>query len=135
MKTKFGLLIISIALLACCQMSASAQAPAIKKGMIRVAILYPNAEGSTFNMEYYATKHIPLIKKLFGDAMKGASIDKGIASGTPGASVPYLAVGYLYFDNVAAFSEGMKIHAAAIRVDIPNYTNIKPVVQISEVVE
>lgn len=132
MKTKFGLLIVSIALLLCCQLSASAQAPAVKKGMIRVAILYPNAEGSTFNMEYYATKHIPLIKKLFGDTMKGAAIDKGIAGATP---APFLAVGYLYFDNVAAFSDGMKIHAAAIRGDIPNYTNIKPVVQISEVLE
>jgi uncharacterized protein (TIGR02118 family) len=106
-----------------------------KKGMIKVTIFYPGGEGKKFDMEYYSTKHIPLVQSLFGDAMKGASIDKGIAVGTSGASTFYVAIGYLYFENISAYEEGFKINAQKILADIPNYTNITPVVQISEVVQ
>ncbi|MFD0763884.1 EthD family reductase [Mucilaginibacter lutimaris] len=103
--------------------------------MIKVTILYPNAEGNTFDMAYYTGKHFPMLRRVFGDSMKATAIDKGMASGTPGAPVPFLAIGYLYFENISAFQNGMKEHAAEIRADIPHYTNIKPIIQISEVVE
>ena len=42
--------------------------PQIKKGMIKVAIFYPDGEGKTFNMDYYSNKHMPMAASLFGDA-------------------------------------------------------------------
>ena len=36
--------------------------------MTKVSILYPRAEGSTFDMDYYLTKHIPMCARLFGPA-------------------------------------------------------------------
>ncbi|WP_202925360.1 EthD family reductase [Mucilaginibacter sp. 14171R-50] len=134
MKTKICLLIAALAFVFACQAN-TASAQAVKKGMIKVTIVYPNGEGKTFDMNYYTTKHFPMLRRLFGDAMKATAIDKGIAGGAPGAAAPYAAIGYLYFDNIAAFQGGMKNHAAEIRADIPNYTNITPVIQISEVVE
>jgi len=103
--------------------------------MIKVTVLYPNGEGKTFDMNYYTTKHIPLVQHLFGDAMKGAAIDKGIAGGAPATPVPYLAIGYLYFENILAYQDGIKTNLEKILQDIPKYTNITPVIQISEVVQ
>ncbi len=35
-----------------------------EKGPIKVTIMYPFAEGKTFNMEYYETKHMPMRCKV-----------------------------------------------------------------------
>jgi uncharacterized protein (TIGR02118 family) len=134
MRTKVCLLIAAIALVMVCQPGAT-YAQSVKKGTIKVAILYPAGEGKTFDMNYYTSKHFPLLRKLFGDAMTATAIDKGIASSGPGAPAPYVAIGYLYFENIKAFQDGMKAHGKEIRDDIPHYTNIAPVVQISEVIE
>lgn len=135
MKSKIGLLILALTLVFGFQQKKSTGDPVIKKGMIKVAILYPNGEGKTFDMDYYSKKHIPLVQSLMSDAMKGASIDKGVGGGAPGAPAPYLAIGYLYFETLAAYQDGMKVNLQKIRADIPNYTNTTPVVQISEVIQ
>lgn len=105
----------------------------IKKGMIKVTILYPNGEGKTFDMDYYSTKHMPMIASLLGDSLKRYEIDKGIAGRTPNDAIPYLAIGYLYFDKLSAYQNSFRPHAEKIRGDVPNYTNIQPILQISEV--
>ncbi len=101
--------------------------------MIKVTILYPNAEGKTFDMDYYSTKHMPMAASLFGDSLKAMSIDKGLASGTPNAPIPYLAIGYFYFETLSSFQHSMGPNSAKLRADVPNYTNIQPVIQVSEV--
>lgn len=105
----------------------------IKKGMIKVTILYPNGEGKTFDMDYYSTKHMPMIASLLGDSLKRYEIDKGIAGRTPNDAIPYLAIGYLYFDKLSAYQNSFSPHAEKIRGDVPDYTNIQPILQISEV--
>lgn len=42
-------------------------------------------------------------------------------------------MGHLYFETVDAFLCAFGPHASQIFADIPNYTNIQPTVQISEV--
>ncbi|MFK8164512.1 MAG: EthD family reductase [Lewinella sp.] len=61
------------------------------------------------------------------------SIDKGIANGTPDAPVKYLAIGYFYFDSMASFQSAMGEHSETLKADVPNYTNVIPETQISEV--
>lgn len=136
MRIKTGLQIVLLTLIFGCQQNKLPNNQINKKkGMIDVTILYPNGEGKTFDMDYYSSIHIPLVKSLFGDAMKTAAIDKGVSSGTPGTPVPYLAIGHLYFENISAYQDGIKIHLDKIMEDIPRYTNITPVVQISEVIQ
>ena len=103
--------------------------------MIKVTILYPNGDGKTFDMDYYSSKHMPLIASLLGDSLKLITIDKGIAGTTPDTQVPFLAIGYLYFDKLSEYQNSFAPHAEKIIGDIPNYTNIQPVVQISEVLQ
>ncbi|GMN08353.1 EthD family reductase [Croceitalea sp. MTPC5] len=102
--------------------------------MVKVAILYPSGDGKTFDMDYYADKHMPMVADLFGDPLKRYAIDKGVAGRTPEDPLPYVAVGYFYFDTLTDYQNAFSANAEKILSDIPNYTNIQPVVQISEVV-
>lgn len=103
--------------------------------MIKVAILYPSGEGNTFDMDYYSNKHMPMVAGLFGDALKHMQIDKGLSGRTPDDPIPYVGVGYFYFDKLSDYQNAFGPNAEKILGDIPNYTNIQPVVLISEVVQ
>ncbi|WP_435622830.1 EthD family reductase [Flagellimonas sp.] len=135
MKTKVILLFLIVATLTSFQQSTTSNISKIEKGMVKVAILYPNDEGKTFDMEYYSTKHMPMVAGLFGDALKFMQIDKGISGRTPDEPAPCLAAGYFYFDTLADYQNVFGPNAEKILSDIPNYTNIQPVVLISEVVQ
>jgi uncharacterized protein (TIGR02118 family) len=103
--------------------------------MIRVSVLYPNGEGKTFDYDYYCESHMPMVARLVGEALKGYHVDRGVAGGTSDSPPPFLAVGHLVFDSVEAYDTGFGPHAREINADIPNYTNIRPTLQISHVVE
>jgi uncharacterized protein (TIGR02118 family) len=115
--------------------SVSPQPSQEEKGMIKVTLLYANGEGKTFDMNYYETKHMPMVADLLGESLKMFKIDKGIAGRTPDEAVPYLAIGYLYFDKLSDYESSFGPVAQKIVGDIPNYTNIQPTLQISEVIE
>lgn len=126
-------LVVLIGLLFSFQQKTLTENTQIKKGMIKVTILYPNGDGKKFDMDYYSNKHMPMVASLLGDSLKLYEIDKGIAGRTPDEPIPYLAIGYFYFDKLSAYQNSFGPNAEKIRNDIPNYTNIQPVVQISEV--
>ncbi|WP_422860328.1 EthD family reductase [Flagellimonas sp. S174] len=136
MKLKTILLVLfAVVILTGFQQNMSTKTSEVKKEMIKVTIMYPNEEGKTFDMEYYSTKHMPLLDSLFGDVLKAIHIDKGISGRTPNDPPPYLAIGYLYFDSVEDYGNAFGPNAEKILSDIPNYTNIQPVVLISEVIQ
>ena len=56
--------------------------------MIKVSILYPHRQNGRFDSEYYTTRHMPLAAGLFGDALRGWSVDIGINAGPPGTPPP-----------------------------------------------
>ena len=101
--------------------------------MIKVSVLYPAGEGTKFDMGYYCSKHIPMVQQKLGAACKSVAVEQGLAGGTLGSPPTYVAMGHLYFDSVAAFQAAFGPHAADIVADIPNYTNVQPVIQISDV--
>ncbi len=106
----------------------------MKKGMIKVSVFYPAGENIVFDMDYYSHKHVLLVKELLGDAVKAASVEKGISGGAPGSDPSYIAVANLYFDSIAAFEESFTSNARKLMADVPNFTNSKPLIQIGEVV-
>jgi uncharacterized protein (TIGR02118 family) len=104
-----------------------------KKGMIKVSVIYSNAEGKTFDMDYYLTKHLPFVGGLLGASLKGATVEKGIAGGAPESTAPYAAMGNMYFDSIESFQKAFGPNVDKIMADVKNFTNIAPVIQISEV--
>lgn len=101
--------------------------------MIKVSVLYPKAAGSTFDMNYYLSRHIPMVQAKLGPACKGVAVEEGLAGGAPDSPAAYSAMGHLYFDSVELFQGSFGPHAEAILADIPNYTNTQPTIQISAV--
>lgn len=101
--------------------------------MIKVSVFYSNTEGSKFDMNYYCNSHIPMVRQKLGAACKGASVEQGVAGATPGSPPAFVAMGHLYFDSAEAFQTAFGPHAEAIMADIPNYTDIQPTIQISDV--
>ena len=101
--------------------------------MIKVSVLYPYKEGVGFDMSYYLNSHIPMVRDKLGTTCKGAAVEQGLAGGVPGTRPAYIAMGHLLFDTVESFQAAFAQHAAIFMADIPNYTAIEPVIQISEV--
>lgn len=134
MTTKLCLLFISLGLMFGGQQKKSDGSHKIHKGMIHTATMYPNGEGKRFDMDYYLNKHIPLVKALIGDSVKVISVDKGLPSNSPASPVPYVAIGHMYFENMSALRNSITPAVIEkLKADIPNFTNIQAIVQISVV--
>jgi uncharacterized protein (TIGR02118 family) len=100
--------------------------------MVKVSVLYPNREGTKFDMGYYLHHHIPMVRQLLGSALKGVLVEQGI-SGEEGSPAPYVTTCHLLFDSVQAHQASFGPHAHEILEDIPKYTDSKPLIQIGEV--
>ena len=105
----------------------------MKSGMIKLSVMYPKGEGKTFDMNYYLNTHIPLVGKLLGNAIKGATVEEGIAGGAPGTDASYAAMGNIYFESLESFQNSFGPNTPKILADLPNFTNTEPTVQISKV--
>ncbi|MBX2844792.1 MAG: EthD family reductase [Saprospiraceae bacterium] len=136
-RTTFNLLIFLLFVfgLTGCQQEPPVDEYVPKTGMVKVTIMYTNIEGATFDMDYYKSKHMPQLAEWYGERLQHYSIDQGISGRTPEDAIPYLAIGYLYFNSMEDYQSGFEEHGEKILADIPNYTNIRPTLQISEVVK
>ena len=132
-KIKFFLLSFALTGLISCKTSQLKNAFVPEAGMFKVAILYPNGDDKTFDMDYYEKKHMPMVAGFLGKNLKFYEIDKGIAGRTPQDKVPFIAIGYFYVQNVAEYNQAIVQNRDAVVSDFKNYTNIQPVVQISEI--
>ncbi len=95
--------------------------------MIRLSVLYPQSEGATFDHDYYRDKHVPLFLRTCG--LSTAEIDKGVDG-------PYVAAVHVQFDSLDAMQAAMGAEGMAeVLADIPNYTSVTPVLQVSEIVD
>jgi uncharacterized protein (TIGR02118 family) len=103
--------------------------------MVRVSVMYAGGEDKQFDYDYYAGKHMALVRERWGQmGLVKIEVDRGVAGGAPGAPAPYLAVGHVYFGSLDAFQKAAAAHGPELFADVPNFTNITPQVQISEVI-
>ena len=106
----------------------------VEKGLIKVSVMYPYAEGKTFDMEYYESKHMPMVAGFLGSNLVKYTIEKGLASGVPNTPLPFMAIGIFYVKNLSDYQAAIAPNIDAIRADIPKYTDITPVILVSEMV-
>lgn len=132
-KINIFLLILAFTSLVSCKTTQLSNSATAETGLFKVVILYPNGEDKTFDMDYYEKKHMPMVAGFIGENLKFYEIDKGISGRTPNDKPPYLAVGYFYIKDVALYSQAIAQNRDAVVNDFKNYTNIQPVVQISEI--
>jgi uncharacterized protein (TIGR02118 family) len=89
--------------------------------------------GPPFDWAYYTGTHMPMVGQKLGAALLSMTVEQGIAGGSPGSPPAFVALAHLTFESVPAFQAAFTPHAAEIMADIPNYTSIDPLIQISEV--
>ena len=103
--------------------------------MIRVTVSYPNDQGAKFDWDYFNNTHGPLVHEHLDPlGLVKMETDKGISSSDPTSSPPYVAVVHLHFNTIDDVHEAFKAAGRPVMGDIPNYTDIQPTVQISEIV-
>jgi uncharacterized protein (TIGR02118 family) len=131
-------LIVSFLLLTTCFTAFSQEKKnmsVVERGLIKISIMYPYAEGKTFNMEYYETKHMPMVAGFLGSNLIKYTIEKGLASGIPNQPLPFMAIGIFYVKSLSDYQAAIGPHIDAIRADFSNYTNISPVILVSGVIK
>ena len=101
--------------------------------MIKVTVQYSNEPGKKFDWDYFLGDHMAILhRELDHRGMVGVEIDKGMSAADPNAPAPFVAAAHFIFNTVE------EVHAAFIAAgrpvmgDIPNYTDIQPTIQISE---
>ena len=101
--------------------------------MATVTVIYPSSPGATFDFAYYKSKHLPLLSERWGAAgLVGVEALRGVA-GADGGEPPFLAQALLRFNSMESFQAALGgAHVAEIMGDIPNFTNVQPVVQVNE---
>ncbi|QYY29567.1 MULTISPECIES: EthD family reductase [Cupriavidus] len=102
--------------------------------MIKVNVMYPYTEGARFDHAYYCDRHMPMVKARLGSACAYYTVEKGLAGSASGAPPAFVAMCAFICDSAENFQAAMQEHGAEILGDIANYTDIAPVLQISEVV-
>jgi uncharacterized protein (TIGR02118 family) len=103
--------------------------------MICVSVIYPSGPGKRFDCAYYEQKHRPLVMdRLASHGVTRYEILQGLSGLGPGSEPAFACTGNIYFNTVGDFQQAMAAHGAELQADIPNFTNIQPVFQISEVV-
>ena len=101
--------------------------------MFKASVMYPNEEGVKFDVDYYRTTHMELVHKhLKPFGLIKSEVNKGVSGGGD-QPAPYICIGNLYFENLDGYDKGMAEAGPVLRGDIPNFTNVTPVRQISEV--
>ena len=104
--------------------------------MMKISILYPNNKGARFDMGYYLATHMPLAIELLSvhPGFKGVSVDRGLGRLVSGEDAAHVAMCHFLFDSTEDFMAAFTPHAATLQGDIPNYTNIEPVIEVNEIV-
>lgn len=101
--------------------------------MIKIGVLYPNQDGGRLDIEYYCQRHIPTVIEKLGRLAWPCPCQQGLGGTMPGSPAPFAASAGLLFKSVEAFQSAFAPHAADMMADIPKYTTIQPMIQISEV--
>jgi uncharacterized protein (TIGR02118 family) len=102
--------------------------------MIRVTVSYPNAPGARFDFDYYVKHHMALVQEKLGPlGLKRGSAWKAIGGMPPGSTPELLVQASLDFETVEQMQAAMLAESATLLADLKNFTDIRPVIQINEV--
>jgi len=102
--------------------------------MYRVSVMYAGKDGGTFDYDYYVRKHMALVRERLGSlGLVRTEVHKGLAGGAPGQAPPFICAGHLYWSSLDDFQKGMKAHGQELMGDVPNFTNLTPQMQVSEI--
>lgn len=100
--------------------------------MIKVSVMYPQTDGAWFDHDYYRDRHVPWVAESVGDAVQSWGVERGLGDGGRG-DAPFVASCWFVAEDEGAWAAGFGPVAKEVLADIANYTDIRPVMQVSEI--
>lgn len=100
--------------------------------MAKIGSFYPNEADKKFDLKYYCETFVPLLQEWFGDALKGVVVDHGVYGGEPDAGPFFICMGQFHFDTQEEAIQAYFSNLDRIKAERPHFTDIEPVIQISE---
>ena len=76
--------------------------------MITLTVFYPNRDGAKFDMDYYLTSHIPMLKRVLGSALKSCIVEQGLGGPAPGTKAEFAVLCHLRFDSVESYQQAIR---------------------------
>ena len=85
-------------------------------------VIYPNHEGARFDLAYYRSSHIPLVRRVMNPAK--VVLIEGVPRGASPA--PYVMIAHMEFASSEALEAALANPAMAdVRADVAKFTDIK----------
>ena len=78
---------------------------------------------------------MPMVAGYLGANLVKYTIEKGLASGLPNQPLPFMAIGTFYIKSLSDYQSAIAPNRDVIRADFANYTNVAPIILVSEVVK
>jgi uncharacterized protein (TIGR02118 family) len=98
--------------------------------MVILCVLYPKTGDSHFDHDYYLKTHTPLVKSTWtSTGLERVDIFRGV-SAPDGAAPAYELIAHLAFTSKDHLNRSLAA-GAAVLADIPNFTNVQPVIQVN----
>ena len=98
--------------------------------MVTMTVVYPYSADKPFDEAYFSATHVPLLKEVWGDAVKDVSVHHSLAglSGDPS----YATIAQVEFTSMEAFQQAMaQPRSGEVQADVVNYSGVTPTVQLS----
>jgi uncharacterized protein (TIGR02118 family) len=75
---------------------------------------------------------MPMAADLLAPVLLAVSVEIGVSGAAPEQPPAFCAIAGFTCESAEAFTEAFLPHAAKLQGDIPNYTDIEPIIQISQ---
>jgi len=98
---------------------------------VSLQVLYPTENNTTFDHEYYTSKHLPIVSEHMGPHIDKTLIIKGLAGG-PDTPAGFHVVATMTFTDQASLDSALAAAGPALE-DIPNFFSGQPQMLIGEV--
>lgn len=98
---------------------------------VSLQVLYPTDNNTTFDHEYYAAKHMPIVDEHMGPHTDSVLIVKGLAGG-PDVPAGFHTIATMTFADQSALDAAMAAAGPALE-DIPNFFSGQPLMLIGQV--
>ena len=100
---------------------------------ISLQVIYSASEGSTFDHDYYTSKHFAVVDEHISQFIQSQLVTKGVADVPDQPASVHAIATFVFKDNDAL---GAALTAAGpVLADLPNFTNVQPTMLIGEVTE
>jgi uncharacterized protein (TIGR02118 family) len=100
--------------------------------MISATIFYPKTADSQFDLDYYLNTHTPLVRDMLTPVgLVSVELEEGLAGGAPDTLPAFTIIARLNFPTIEVLQAALAVHAPSLLADIPNFTDVQPILQIS----